>query len=107
MNSFNYFPAVISDHLSVEVNSDGFFFSPDQFDTMSDVDLSPLFGSDLFASGINIAGVCESADLVGKKEECLIEISFYIQSRSIIRLNQMNLINILGQNCYRVKEIEN
>jgi hypothetical protein len=64
MNSFNYFPAMNSDHLSVEVNSDGFFFSPDQFDTMSDVDLSPLFGSDLFASGINIAGVCESADLV-------------------------------------------
>jgi hypothetical protein len=98
---------MISDHLSVEVNSDSFLFAPDQFDTMSDVDFSPLFEADLFASGIRIAGVCESSDLVGKQGECLIEISFYIQTRSIIRLNQMNLINILGQNCYRVKEIEN
>jgi len=48
-----------SDHLSVEVNSDGV-----SYDSIFDTDFYSLFDLDSFTSDINIAGVCESADLV-------------------------------------------
>jgi len=64
MNSLNYFANMSLDHLSVEVNSDGFPYPPNSFDTMFDDDLSSFFDLDLFGPEINVAGVCESANLV-------------------------------------------
>jgi hypothetical protein len=66
MSSLSYFPNMSSDHLSVEVNSDGFYFPENQFDSPFEPDISSLFDSDLFSPEINIAGVCESSDFIGK-----------------------------------------
>ena len=55
-----------SDHLSVEVNSDGFPFPSNQYDSIIDPNLNSLFDFDPFTPEFNIAGVCESGDLVGK-----------------------------------------
>ncbi len=54
-----------SDHLSVEATSDGFFLPVNQFDPMFKPDINSLFDSDLFFADMNIAGVCESSDLMG------------------------------------------
>jgi hypothetical protein len=55
-----------SDHLSVEANSDGFFVPSNQFESTFDTDLSSLFDYDPFGLDIDVAGVCESSDLVGR-----------------------------------------
>jgi hypothetical protein len=66
MSLLNYFSNIGTEHLSVEVNSDGCWFPSDQVETLDDPDLNSLFDFDLFTNEINIAGVCDSADLVGK-----------------------------------------
>jgi hypothetical protein len=66
------------DHLSVEVNSDGYPFPSNQFDTTYEPDLNTLFDVDLLGSDMDIVGVCESADLFGKRRKILIKINFHI-----------------------------
>ncbi len=65
MSSWNYYSYTSSDHLSVEVNSDGYSFPLNQYDTAYDPVMTPLF--DLDSLGLDIAGICESADLAGKR----------------------------------------
>jgi len=81
MNSFGYFHNISCDHLSVEANSDGFLLPINQYESTFETELGSLFDCDMFTSGFNIAGVCESADLVGKIRWILIKINFYIQNQ--------------------------
>ncbi len=67
MNSLNYPPHMSLDHLSVEVNSDGYGFPLNQYDVIDDPNISTLFDLDLFGSNISVAGFCESADIAGKR----------------------------------------
>lgn len=50
----------------MEANSDGFFVPPNQFESTFDTDLNFLFNCDPFEYDIDVAGVCESSDLVGR-----------------------------------------
>ncbi len=78
MNPLNYSSYTSLDHLSVEVNSDGYPFPSNQFDTTYEPDLNTLFDVDLLGSDMDIVGVCESADLFGKRRKILIKINFHI-----------------------------
>jgi hypothetical protein len=66
MNSLFYFPSMGSDQVSIEENSDGFYFRPEISDDPFDGALELLFGSDLLTDSFDIAGVCQSEDLVGR-----------------------------------------
>lgn len=66
MYSFNSFSNIGSDHLSVEVNSDDFFFSPEPYNSLADVNMNDLFNLNIIPSEDNISGFCQSDDLLGK-----------------------------------------
>jgi hypothetical protein len=66
-----------SDQVSIEENSDGFSFRPEIFDSPFD-GLELLFSSDLLTDNFDVAGVCQSEDLVGRMRRILVKTSFYL-----------------------------
>ncbi len=65
MSSWNnvFYPSM--DHLSVEVHSDVYPLPVNSYETSYDPVLTPLF--DLEALAADIVGICDPADLAGKR----------------------------------------
>ena len=67
MNTLYSLQNMSFDQVSVEVNSDGYQFQANRYDTPYENGFDLLFGSELLPDETIVAGYCESANLAGRK----------------------------------------